>query len=201
MLLPLENLRDALAVLAALITPAVLILAAASLASSTSSRLASITARTRDVVEAYRQLNDARETGLHADERESLLDDLDRAAHRSRLLQRALYAQYLSVMIFALTSAGLGLSAVWFRHLAWIWVFSALVGAAFLLYSALLLVLDSRLGIRAVETEMLNVLTEAGLPTGPTLGGRLRSVRGAWEDAVKEMRDHGEGDRKRSKGS
>ena len=65
--------------------------------------------------------------------------------------------------VFIATSAGLGVSAVWARSLSWLWIVSALAGSAVLLYAAVLLVIDSRLGVRAVDQEMAAIRREAQL--------------------------------------
>ncbi len=158
------GLRDALAVLAALVTPALLILASSGLAGSTTNHLADVIDRTKAALQAYRELSAAGdENGSPAHQREALADYIRRASRRSSVLQRALAAEYVAMAVFIATSAGLGVSAVWARSLSWLWVVSALVGSAVLLYAAVLLVIDSRLGVRAVDQEMAAIRREAQL--------------------------------------
>lgn len=158
------NLRDALAVLAALVTPALLILASSGLAGSTTSHLADVIGRTRAALDAYRELSTSPGGDRPLDhQREALAIYIRRASRRSVVLQRALSAEYVAMAIYIATSGGLGISAVWARHLAWLWIVSALAGSAALLYAAVLLVIDSRLGVRAVDREMAAILREAQL--------------------------------------
>jgi lambda repressor-like predicted transcriptional regulator len=158
------NLRDALAVLAALVTPALLILASSGLAGSTTSHLADVIDRTKAALQAYRELTSAGgDSSSMAHQREALAAYIRRASRRSSVLQRALAAEYVAMAVFIATSAGLGVSAVWARSFSWLWIVSALVGSAVLLYAAVLLVIDSRLGVRAVDQEMAAIRREAQL--------------------------------------
>lgn len=179
------SLRDALAVLAALVTPALLILASSGLAASTTGHLADVIDRTRAALEAYRELSASRDGDRSlVHQREALAAYIRRATRRSVVLQRALSAEYVAMAVFIATSAGLGVSVVWARHLAWLWIASALAGSAVLLYAAVLLVIDSRLGVRAVDQEMAAILREAQLEDLQEGIRRLTDIVPAADDAA-----------------
>jgi hypothetical protein len=103
---------DAISVLSAMITPAVLISACGSLILATSDRLNKAVTRTREIAtslipRASDQRSDDRE-----EERRMLFVQLDFVTTRSRLLQRALSRLYVALGFFVGTSVAIGLVAV-----------------------------------------------------------------------------------------
>src|SRR3954466_11793384 len=109
----MTNFPDAISVLSAMITPAVLISACGSLILATSDRLSKAVNRTREISTAptpqtgTEQRADGRE-----EERRMLCVQLDYATTRSRLLQRALSRLYAALGFFVGTSVQIGLAAV-----------------------------------------------------------------------------------------
>jgi hypothetical protein len=93
------GLTRTLAVLSAMITPAVLISACASLTISTSNRLTRTIARAREVSKLFEQLMDdpPRDEALLEEERDVLFHLLQRATRRSKILQRAMTSTYLAM--------------------------------------------------------------------------------------------------------
>ena len=87
----MDALTSSLAVLTAMITPAVLISASGTMILSTSTRLGRIVDRVRSLSDRLRHLDDENESAeFFEEERVMLYDQLDKLTSRSRLLQRAL---------------------------------------------------------------------------------------------------------------
>lgn len=157
---------DAISVLSAMITPAVLISACGSLILATSDRLSKAVARTREIANALiprapEQRSDGRE-----DERRMLFTQLDFVTTRSRLLQRALSRLYAALGFFVGTSVAIGLVAVTSSKFTVIPIALGLCGAGLLLYAAFLLIKESRFALAAVNEEM-DFMWKRGKEYGP----------------------------------
>jgi hypothetical protein len=162
----MDDFPDALAVLSAMITPAVLISACGSLILATSDRLSKAVARTREVSNqllprAGDETNPARE-----EERRMLFLQLDFVTTRSRLLQRALSRLYAALAFFVGTSVAIGLVAATSSDYTIIPIALGLYGAALLLYAAFLLIKESRFALAAVNAEM-DFIWKRGKQYGP----------------------------------
>jgi hypothetical protein len=156
-----NNFPDPIAVLSAMITPAVLISACGSLILATSDRLSKAVTRTREISSALiPRANDQRADGRE-EERRMLFTQLDFVTTRARLLQRALSRLYAAVAFFvgtsvaiaflvAITTSDLNLQVL----LALLPIGLGLCGAALLLYAAFLLTKESRFALAAVNEEM-----------------------------------------------
>src|SRR5438132_8535073 len=131
----MDALTSSLAVLTAMITPAVLISASGTMILSTSTRLGRVVDRVRSLSDRLRQLanNDA-SVEFFEEERAMLYDQLDKLTSRSRLLQRALTTFYLAVGVFVATSVPIGVVAFFGARGAWGPVGRGLVCAMFLFY-------------------------------------------------------------------
>jgi hypothetical protein len=142
------------AVLSAMITPAVLILACGSLITTTSSRLIRAVDRVRELSTEF-QGTDA-STDEHAAQRKALLfAQLDRSTSRSRLLQQALTRLYLALSMFVGTSVALGVdAALAFDGIDWLPLVLGFIGAGLLLWSSILLIIESRIGLAQTYAEM-----------------------------------------------
>jgi hypothetical protein len=146
---------DATAVLSAMITPAVLISASASLIMATSSRLIRAVDRTREASARFAELAASEGADPHpSDERRMLFAMLDLNTTRARLLQRALAGLYRALGAFVATSAAIGVVAATGRHWAWLPIVIGLGGAGLLLYASALLVREARIALVALEREM-----------------------------------------------
>ena len=146
----------ALSVLSAMITPAVLISACASLILITSSRLVRAVDRTLEGSRRFAALASGEaEAGADLEEERSMLfRQLDLNTSRCRLLQRALAQLYAAVGVFVGTSLAIGIVAVIGRQYTWLPVGFGLVGAGLLLWASALLVRESRIALVALEGEM-----------------------------------------------
>lgn len=183
-------LPDALAVLSAMITPAVLISACASLIMATSGRLNRAVDRTRDVSARFGELALAEAASMPglAEERRVFFTLLDLSTTRSRLLQRALARLYWALGMFVATSVAIGLTASFGRAYAWIPIVEGIAGAGLLLYASLLLVRESRMALEALEIEM-DFLWARGRDAAPEeLRASLRARRSlfAWRPFERE---------------
>ena len=145
----------ALAVLSAMITPAVLISACGTLVLSTSTRLARVIDRVRQMSEKVESLDDHPETANNYEMRRAALrTSMATLAHRGRLLQFSLTLFYLGVAIFVGTSVTIGIVAAGWTRMVWIPVALALVGAVMLLGGSLVLIAESRIALMSTLSEM-----------------------------------------------
>jgi hypothetical protein len=151
----LEAPQNALAILTAMITPAVLISACGALIFSTSSRLGRVIDRVRILSDRFQELAAHPEKDEMADERRLLIfTQLDRQTSRARLIQRAMVAYYTALGIFVATSVAIALISAVARNFTWIAVALGLVGGLFMLYGSMLLIVESRMALSAIMTEM-----------------------------------------------
>ena len=157
---------DAISVLSAMITPAVLISACGSLILATSDRLSKAVMRTREISSALiPRANDQRAEGRE-EERRMLFTQLDFVTTRSRLLQRALSRLYGALAFFVGTSVSIGLVAITSSAFTVVPIALGLVGAGLLLYAAFLLIKESRFALAAVNEEM-DFMWKRGKEFGP----------------------------------
>jgi hypothetical protein len=138
---------DPQSVLAAMVTPAMLLMANAMLVLSTNQRLQAILQRVWESEERYH----ARDGHHAADDVGSLTVELEAHGRRARLAHRALLALYaaaaaLLVMIGALGTAALGWPSA--RPVA---LAAAFVGSALRLIGAVLLAMETWIGIGAID--------------------------------------------------
>lgn len=151
----LETPQNALAVLTAMITPAVLISACGALIFSTSTRMGRVVDRVRTLSERFERLAKNPDQDDMFEERRALIfSQLDRQTSRARLLQRAMSSFYIAVSIFVASSVAIAIIAAVARSFTWIAVMLGLVGSFFMLYASVLLVIESRMALGAIMTEM-----------------------------------------------
>src|SRR4051812_27057970 len=151
----MSTVPDALSVLSAMITPAVLISACGSLIITTSSRLMRAVDRVREMSLRFAELGDHPPEGQDVDaERRMLFGQLDLNTTRARLLQRALARLYWALGAFVGTSAAIGVVAASGRQYTWLPIGFGLAGAGLLLYASVLLVHESRIALAALEAGM-----------------------------------------------
>ena len=158
----MDALTASLAVLTAMITPAVLISACGTMILSTSTRLGRVVDRVRELSDRLRKL--AREEAtveFLEEERAMLYDQLDKLTSRSRLLQRALTVFYFAVGVFVASSVAIGAVAFFSTRglftgsrSAWTPVIMGLFGTMFLFYGSMLLIFEARLALQATHSEM-----------------------------------------------
>jgi hypothetical protein len=166
--------RSATEVLAAMITPAVLISASGTLVLSTSNRLSRVVDRVRVLaVEAQAIQQDAASELARA--RQALVSDqLARLGDRALLLRSAMSVLYLAIGLLVATSIAVGLvSAVGGSH-QWLPVTLGLSGALALLYGSLMLLREARLAVGSTLQEMAYVryvMGAVGRPPGGAANG------------------------------
>jgi hypothetical protein len=151
----LETPQNALAVLTALITPAVLISSCGALIFSTSTRMGRVVDRVRNLSERFENLaKHPEQDEMHEERRALIFSQLDRQTSRARLLQRALLSFYVSLSIFVATSVAIAVVAAVARNYTWIAVGLGMMGVFFMLYASVLLVIESRMALGAIMSEM-----------------------------------------------
>jgi hypothetical protein len=153
----MEALTSALAVLTAMITPAVLISACGALILSTSTRLGRVVDRVRSLIDRFEEMSQSSdaERQLFEERRVVIFDQLDRLTTRARLLQRGMTIFYLSLGAFVLTSVAIGLvTAVGGAGYAWLAVLLGLLGSSGLFYGSVLLIYEARLALSTINAEM-----------------------------------------------
>ncbi len=154
----MDNFPDAISVLSAMITPAVLISACGSLILATSDRLSKAVMRTREISSALMPRVSDQRSETREEERRMLFTQLDFVTTRSRLLQRALSRLYAALAFFVGTSVAIGLVAITSGDfkviLTMVPIGLGLCGAGLLLYAAFLLIKESRFALAAVNEEM-----------------------------------------------
>jgi Protein of unknown function (DUF2721) len=147
---------EAIAVLTAMITPAVLISACGSMILSTSSRLGR-------VVDRVRSLSDRLEAMIKEDQRApdlterqaAIFQQLDKLTSRARILQRCMVTFYLSLGMFVATSVAIGfVPFARDQRYNFFPVGLGLLGACFLCYGSILLILEARLALSTIHAEM-----------------------------------------------
>lgn len=158
---------DPQSVLAAMITPAVLISACGSLILATSERLNRAVTRAREISTELAEI--ARKTDPEnevEEERRMLFTQLDFVTTRSRLLQRALSRLYGALGVFIGTSVAIGIVAITGATFAVVPIALGLLGGALLLYASSVLIRESRFALAALNAEMDFVWTR-GKELGP----------------------------------
>jgi hypothetical protein len=145
----------AVAVLTAMITPAVLISACGSMILSTSSRLGRVVDRVRALSDKLEEL--ARKNSDETKERQGVIfAQLDKLTSRARILQRSMVAFYLATGMFVATSVAIGVVAVIPSSPGYNYVpvIVGLLGACCLFYGSMLLIFEARLALSTIHAEM-----------------------------------------------
>ena len=144
----------AVAVLTAMITPAVLISACGSMILSTSTRLGRVVDRVRALADKLEEL--AQKPPSEAGERQAVIyAQLDKLTSRARILQRAMVSFYLCLGMFVATSVAIGVVAiVGQQRYTLVPVVFGIIGACFLFYGSILLIFEARLALSTIHAEM-----------------------------------------------
>lgn len=150
------NTDAAIAVLTAMITPAVLISACGSMILSTSSRLGRVVDRVRVLSDRLEDMAARHERGPALAERQaSIFQQLDKLTSRARILQRCMVTFYMSLGMFVATSVAIGIVPFTGNpRYNMIPVGLGLAGACFLFYGSVLLILEARLALSTIHGEM-----------------------------------------------
>lgn len=151
----LETPQNALAVLTAMITPAVLISACGALIFSTSTRLGRVIDRTRALSERFQEMMARPEKDEMFEERRLLIfTQLDRQTSRARLIQRAMASYYTALGIFVASTVAIAIFSAAARNFTWIAVLLGVIGTLYMLHGSVLLIIESRMALSAIMAEM-----------------------------------------------
>ena len=151
----MDPTSSAVAVLTAMITPAVLISACGSMILSTSSRLGRVVDRVRALSDKLDELS-----GKGADESKDrqtiIFAQLDKLTSRARILQRSMVTFYLATGMFVATSVAIGVVAFVPKRPNYnmVPVVVGLLGACCLFYGSILLIFEARLALSTIHAEM-----------------------------------------------
>ncbi len=137
---------DGIAIFATMATPAVLLLANATLIQSTINRLQAILERVRET-----ELTISGADAMSGGEFSALHEMLTAHARRARYAHRALLSFYASAGLFMAVIIALGASALGLRAALGVGLTAAFMGSASLLAGAVFLVRETRMGIRAID--------------------------------------------------
>jgi len=164
-----DILSTGLTVLTAMITPAVLISASGTLILSTTTRLGRVVDRVRELSDKFEQLSsqEAPKSEMEHRRLSMIFAQLDALTSRARLLQRTITAFHLAVGIFVATSVSIGLVSLTRQNYSWFPVVLGLIGACFLFYGSLLLIVETRLALASTFNEM-DYLWEMGQRYAPS---------------------------------
>ena len=150
----MDALSSSLAVLTAMITPAVLISACGTMILSTSTRLGRVVDRVRSLSDRLEELAHEPSMEFQEERRAVIFEQLDKLTSRARILQRCMVTFYLALGIFVSTSVAIGIVAVSSARYHWIPIVTGLIGACFLFYGSVLLIFEARLALSTIHTEM-----------------------------------------------
>ena len=145
---------SAIAVLTAMITPAVLISACGSLILSTSARLGRVVDRVRALSDRLENMAEVNERGATTERQALIFQQLDKLTSRARILQRCMVTFYVSLGLFVATSVAIGVIPFTASRHNWIPVMLGLAGACFLFYGSVLLIMEARLALSTIHAEM-----------------------------------------------
>ncbi|MEP6848049.1 MAG: DUF2721 domain-containing protein [Acidobacteriota bacterium] len=151
-----NNLNSSLEFLTAIVTPTLLISAVGSLVLSTSTRLGRVVDRVRDLERRLGELiyvEDKSEVPLYDKRVEVIVDLLDKATSRSRILQRALATFYYSIGFFILTSVSIAVASLLGVY-RWLPIPIGVVGIMFVFYGSILMIRETRMATATVNAEM-----------------------------------------------
>jgi hypothetical protein len=160
--LHISSLDAALRVLAAMITPALLISASGTFILSTSSRLGRVVDRVRALSERIEELIHGGDEMEMREERQAMyIQQMGQLSTRSHLLQRSLTFFYFASGMFVLTSVAIGMISFvnerW--HIHWVPLALGIVGALAMLVGSILLVREANLAVHSLEEEMAFLAT------------------------------------------
>ena len=151
----MNPLSNAITVLTAMITPAVLISACGSMILSTSVRLGRVVDRVRSLSDRLEEIvRDNEQTEMNKERQAVIFEQLDKLTSRARILQRCMVTFYLSLGAFVATSVAIGVVSFFSARFAFIPVVFGLIGAFFLFYGSMLLVFEARLALSTTHAEM-----------------------------------------------
>ena len=159
--LSFNTLAAALNVLAAMITPALLISATGTFILSTTGRLGRVVDRMREVSDRVETLALGEKVEMRVERIANYRHQLQRLNVRLMLLQRCMTTLYLAAATFVLTSVAIGLAAIVNIRLYWLPVVFGIGGAFLLLAASVMLIAEARYAVAdlQLESEFLGRIT------------------------------------------
>jgi hypothetical protein len=151
-----------LSLLSAMITPAVLISACGTLIFSTSTRLARVVDRVRQLTVQIERLFTDRDVRYGEERRREVEAQLGFYARRARLVQGSLTSFYLALGLFVATTIAIALTP-FAPSLAWLPSVIGIVGTLVLFVGCMLLINETRLALQALTSETAFALRLSGL--------------------------------------
>jgi len=152
----MTSTSSAIALIAAMITPAVLILASASLAASALVRMARVVDRARVLASSVHD-GTWNKFGASPD---LVRAWLERHALRARYAEQSIAFLYGAVVVFIATCLSIVLDRILGESLRWLPVSLAILGALLVLAGGARMVAESRLSGRQIEEEIQRALAE-----------------------------------------
>ncbi len=154
----LTKALNALNILSSMITPAMLISACGTLVFSTSTRLGRIVDRVRELSRTMEELSKDEGTIDFPEERRAEVErQLLIHARRSRFIQQSVTSFYIALSLFVAAMVAIGYVAV-FKQAGWMPNLLGIAGTLFLFYGSMTLIAETRLALRAVNSEMVFTL-------------------------------------------
>lgn len=141
-----------LSLLSAMITPAVLISACGTLIFSTSTRLARVVDRVRNLSAQIERLFGGDAVPFAEERRREVEAQLAVYARRARLVQGSLTSFYVALGLFVAATIAIGFT-VFARGLAWLPAVLGIVGTLVLFLGCVLLINETRLAVQSLRSE------------------------------------------------
>ena len=148
---------NAIEVLAAMISPAVLMAAGGSVVLSTSNRLGRVVDRVRSLMRDAQRLDQVppeNESPTESAQHDFILQQLDYCSRRMNLLRSALAGLYASLALLVLTSLLIGVMVLFKGDAGWLPLGTGLSGALAFLFSMLQLVREAAWAVIGTQNEM-----------------------------------------------
>ncbi len=162
------SLSAALAVLTAMITPALLISATGTFILSTSNRLGRCVDRMRGITVILEEDREGTDAHHLSDERKSfLMSQIDVMTQRARILARVLNLLYFASGIFMATSVAIALASVAMENWSWLPLVLGISGAVCQFIASILLIKEARLSRTNLEGEVQYVVRLARRELSP----------------------------------
>lgn len=140
-------------ILSAMITPAVLISACGTLVFSTSTRLARIVDRVRELSRTIETLSTSEKVDFPEERRAEVDRQIAIHVRRGRYIQTSLTSFYISLSLFVGATVAIGLIAI-FNRFHWVPNVMGMIGTVILFYGCVMLIAETRLALRSVNSEM-----------------------------------------------
>lgn len=143
-----------------MLTPVILILATTSILGITSQRLSRALERARKIWEQILHFPEVQgHTQLENEAHQHLSLLIKKVSRRARLLQKAMTILYVSLSLFVGTSIAIGTVFITGSIKYWIPMVLEVTGFGLLFYSTIILIIESRISVRAVKQETSFVLS------------------------------------------